>query len=113
MPSCARSASSETPVRVSFFASLRQIVGGRDFDVALPAGATVRDLTEELARRWPGLREHLFTDEGALSRRVTIYVDGRDVRWLPDAEATALSEGDCVALIPPVAGVLIVKHRLC
>ena len=91
-------------MQVSFFAAVRQIVGGRDFDVSLPVGATVRDLAEELARRWPALREHLFTDAGALSRRVAIYVDGRNVRWLPDAEATQLSENQCVALIPPAAG---------
>jgi len=91
-------------VQVSFFATLRQIVGGRDFEIPLPAGATVRDLAEELTRRWPELREHLFTDEGAPSRRVAIYVGGRNVRWLPDAEATALAEGDCVSLIPPAAG---------
>ena len=91
-------------MQVSFFATLRPIVGGKDFDVSLPAGATVCDLAKELARRWPELREHLFTDEGTLSRRVAIYVDGRNVRWLPDADTTALSEGDCVALIPPAAG---------
>jgi molybdopterin synthase sulfur carrier subunit len=91
-------------MQVSFFAALRQIVGDRDFDVSLPAGATVRDLTEELAQRWPELREQLFTDAGTLSRRVAIYVDGRNVRWLPDAEATRLSENQCVALIPPAAG---------
>ncbi len=91
-------------MRVSFFATVRQIVGGRDFDVSLPVGATVRDLAEELARRWPALREHLFTDAGAPSGRVAIYVDGRNVRWLPDAEATRLSENQCVALIPPAAG---------
>ena len=34
---------------MSFFASLRQIVGGRDFDVSLPADATVHDLVDELA----------------------------------------------------------------
>jgi molybdopterin synthase sulfur carrier subunit len=91
-------------MRVSFFASLREIVEGRDIDVSLPEGATVRDLAEELARRWPELREHLFTDEGALSRRAAIYVDGRSVRWLPEAEATQLSEDQCIALIPPAAG---------
>jgi molybdopterin synthase sulfur carrier subunit len=91
-------------VRVSFFAALRSIVGGRDFDVSMPAGTTVRGLAEELVRRWPALREHLFTDEGALSRRAAIYVDGRNVRWLPDAETTQLSEDQCIALIPPAAG---------
>ena len=65
-------------MRVSFFAALRSIVGGRDFDVSMPAGTTVRSLAEELVRRWPALREHLFTDEGALSRRAAIYVDGRN-----------------------------------
>jgi molybdopterin synthase sulfur carrier subunit len=91
-------------MQVSFFASLRQIVGGRDFDVSLPADATVRDLADELVRRWPALRQHLFTDEGALSRRAAIYVDGRNVRWLPAAEATQLSENQRIALIPPAAG---------
>ena len=91
-------------MQVSFFATLRPIVGGRDFDVPLPAGATVRDLAEELARRWPELREYLFTDEGGLSRRVAIYVDGRNAHWLPDADATVLEEGQSVALIPPAAG---------
>ena len=91
-------------MQVRFFADLRQIVGGRDFDVPVPEGATVRDLAEELVRRWPALREHLFTDEGTGSPRVAIYVDGRNVRWLPDADATPLSENQCVALIPPTAG---------
>jgi len=91
-------------MRVSFFASLREIVGGRDVEVALPEGVSVRDLAEELARRWPGLREYLFTEEGALSRRAAIYVDGRDVRWLPDADATQLSKDQCIAVIPPAAG---------
>ena len=91
-------------MRVSFFASLREIVEGRDIDVSLPEGATVRDLAEELVRRWPELREHLFTEDGALSRRAAIYVDGRNVRWLPDAEATRLCESQCVAVIPPAAG---------
>jgi MoaD family protein len=83
---------------------MRQIVGGRDFDVSLPVGATVRDLAEELVRRWPALREHLFTDEGTLSRSAALYVDGRNVRWLPEGEATRLSEDQSVALIPPAAG---------
>ena len=91
-------------MQVSFFAAMRQIAGGRDFDVSLPAGATVRDLADELARRWPALRERLFTDEGANSRRVAIYVDGRNVRWLPDAESTRLTENHRIALIPPAAG---------
>jgi molybdopterin synthase sulfur carrier subunit len=91
-------------MRVNFFASVREIVGGRASDISLPEGACVKDLAEELARRWPDLREQLFTDAGALSRRVGIYVDGRNIRWLPDGEATVLSADCDVALIPPAAG---------
>ena len=91
-------------MQVSFFATLREIVGGKTFDVALPEGATVRDLAEQLSERWPELREELFTEEGALSRRVGVYVDGRNVRWLPDGDATVLTEGQSIAVIPPAAG---------
>jgi len=91
-------------VRVSFHATLRPLVGSREAEVALPAGATVRQLAQELVRRWPALGEHLLTPEGSLSRRVAILVDGRSVRWLPEREDTVLSGEEAVHLFPPVAG---------
>ncbi len=91
-------------MQVNFYATLRPIVGGRQVEVSLPEGAEVRDLVALLLERWPVLREHLVEDDGSLSRRVAVYVDGRNVRWLPDGEGTTLTPAQNVAIFPPVAG---------
>lgn len=90
-------------MKVSFYATLRAIVGERSVELSLCEGATVEGLVAELARRWPALREHLFDDEGGLSRRVNIFVGGRNVRWL-DGLATPLGPDQVVDVFPPVAG---------
>ncbi len=91
-------------MRVSFYATLRPIVGGAQVEVSLPEGADVRGLIAVLIERWPALREHMVEDDGSLSRRVAVYVDGRNVRWLPDREGTELTPAHTVAIFPPVAG---------
>ena len=44
-------------------------------------GATVGDALESLLEQFPGLREQVFTEDGALNRFVNVYVNGRDVRY--------------------------------
>ncbi len=90
-------------MKVSFFATLRPIVGERSIDLPLPADATVRGLVAELARRWPALGEHLFDERGDLSRRVNLFVGGRNVRWLEGLD-TPLAPDQVVDVFPPVAG---------
>ena len=90
-------------MRVAFYATLRPIVGARSVEIELPPGATVQTLIEALGERWPALREHLFTEEAGLSRRVNVFVAGRNARWLEGA-ATLLDGIEEVDLIPPVAG---------
>ncbi len=90
-------------MRVSFYATLRPLVGTREVDVPVPAAGTVLALARDLASRWPALAEHLLTESGHLSRRVNVFVDGRNARWL-DGDATRLEEGCRVDVFPPVAG---------
>lgn len=90
-------------MKVSFYATLEPIVGERHVEVSLPEGASVGALVDSLAQRWPGLAEHLFDEDGALSRRVNIFVDGRNVRWLEGLE-TQLEPEQSVDIFPPVAG---------
>jgi molybdopterin synthase sulfur carrier subunit len=91
-------------VKVTFYATLRRLVGDASFEVALPEGATVGDLLEELVRRWPALRDHLLADDGGIPRRVNVCIDGRSVRWLPGGNATVLTDAAVVDVFPPVAG---------
>ena len=79
-------------VRVLYFAALRELAGRSEESVELGAGATVEALARGLEQSRPGLR-------GRLSAIV------RFARNEEFVERTApLSEGDVVALIPPVAG---------
>jgi molybdopterin synthase catalytic subunit len=45
------------PVRVLFFATLKERAGVRETTLELPPGARVRDLKSELSAKFPGLRE--------------------------------------------------------
>lgn len=91
-------------VRVRFYATFRPIVGGKHADVAVPDGATVGDLLEAVLDRWPDLREHLLREDGSLSKRANLFVDGRAARFLPDGLDTPLAPGQEIDCFPAVAG---------
>lgn len=88
-------------VSVKIPTPLRRVTGGVaqvDGD-----GATVRDLIEDLERRFPGLRERICDDGGELRRFVNVFVGDEDIRFL-DGLNTKLGEGAEVSIIPAVAG---------
>ena len=64
---------------------------------------TLAGALDTLNKKFPGIQERLFNDEGQLHRFVNIYVNGEDVRFLGGLE-TALKEGDEVSIVPAVAG---------
>ncbi|MEB3325747.1 MAG: MoaD/ThiS family protein [Cyanobacteriota bacterium] len=64
---------------------------------------TVAELIEVLDTDFPGIRARLCDEQGKLRRFLNFYVNSEDIRFL-DNEATALSEGDEVSIVPAVAG---------
>jgi sulfur-carrier protein len=94
-------------VSVKIPTPLRRVTGG----VAKVAGdgATVRDLIEDLERRYPGMRERLCDDSGALRRFVNVFVGDEDIRFLEGLE-TSLAEGAEVSIIPAVAGGSLIRY---
>ena len=54
-------------------AMLRELTGGRSTVEA--AGATVREVIEDLERQWPGIRDRL-TDGGRLRPNLAVAIDG-------------------------------------
>ena len=78
-------------VRVLLFAGLREAVGRGELAVALPAGATGADLLDRLGAEHAVVARHRPVVRLAVNRR---YVPA----------ATALADGDEVALITPVSG---------
>ncbi|MFQ6672031.1 MAG: MoaD/ThiS family protein [Candidatus Tectimicrobiota bacterium] len=66
-------------------------------------GSTIKEVVEDLERQYPGTKERICDETGAIRRFVNIYVNDEDIRFL-DGEATAVKEGDDVSIIPAIAG---------
>ncbi len=80
---------------------LRQYVG-KQASIEVP-GATVGEAMNALVAQHPDLRKHLYTDDGKLRAFVNLYVNDEDIRYL-QKEATALSAGDNISIVPSIAG---------
>ena len=72
-------------------------------EVDLP-GATVSEVLASLTERNPGLRQHIFSDDGRVRAFVNVYVNEDDIRHLERREGTALTSADVISIIPSIAG---------
>ncbi len=66
------------------------------------SGDTVRQVLDDVAGRFPALRERIYAD-GDLAGFVNVYADGEDVRTRDGLE-TAVSDRSTVILLPAMAG---------
>jgi MoaD family protein len=91
-------------MQVNFYATFRPIVGGKTVDFDLPPGATPAQLLQAVISAYPGLQPQLLDEEGKLFNHVHIFINGRDVQYLPLALETPLGPQDKVDIFPPVGG---------
>jgi len=66
-------------------------------------GSTVAEDLSGLVSQHPDLRRHLYTEDGKLRAFVNVYLNDEDVRYL-QKEATAVSDGDDISIVPSIAG---------
>jgi len=90
------------PVQVSIPSALRPYVGGQAV-VALEA-ASVSQALSALTDDHDQLARHLRDETGELRSFVNVYLNGEDIRFLPDKDATALQDGDSLVIVPSIAG---------
>jgi molybdopterin synthase sulfur carrier subunit len=89
------------PITVRIPTPLRKLTNNEE-TVQLQA-ATVGDAIAELQTRYPGIRERLIDDAGAVRRFVNVYVNEEDIRFLKNQQ-TPLKDGDEISIIPAIAG---------
>lgn len=80
-----------TNVTIRLYAGLKDLVGSRDIEMALPPDATVEELRIRLGQQYPIVEALLPT-----------LVCAVDEEYVPPEHV--LRDGDHVALIPPVSG---------
>ena len=88
-------------VTVRIPTTLRPLAGGQS-EVAVE-GATVGEVLHALDAAHPGFADRLLDAEGGLRKFVNVFVADDDVRFM-DGLATAVPDGETVAIIPAVAG---------
>jgi MoaD family protein len=91
-------------MKVHFFATYRQIIGGREIEIPAAPGLTVRALVDALVARYPDLRREWLDEHGELYSHVHLFVNGRQFDFLPDGIQTGLTDADVVKIFPPVGG---------
>jgi molybdopterin synthase sulfur carrier subunit len=86
-------------IKVRLFANIREIMGERELFLD---STTVSGVLDLLASIKPDLWDVLFED-GSLRPYITVLLNGRNITEI-DGVMSALSEGDEVAIFPPVSG---------
>lgn len=80
---------------------LRKYTQGQE-EVSI-AAADVRGLIDALETSYPGIRERICDDKGAVRRFVNIFVADEDIRFLDNLD-TPVKDTDEVSIVPAIAG---------
>ena len=66
-------------------------------------GATIAEVLDNLDRRFPGVHDLIYSSEHEIPAHINIYVNNQEIGSL-GGDATPLTQGDQVAIIPAIAG---------
>ena len=89
------------PKKVRIPTPLRKLTNNEE--VVEITADTVADAIGELQTRYPGIKERLLDETGAVRRFVNVYVNEEDIRFLQNQQTT-LKDGDEISIIPAIAG---------
>lgn len=89
------------PVQVRIPTPLRKLTNNEELVTVV--AATVGAAITELQSRYPGIKDRLLDEQGAVRRFVNVYVNEEDIRFLQNQQ-TPLKDGDEISIIPAIAG---------
>lgn len=88
---------------------LRKLAGG-NAEIKVD-GINILEVINNLEKSYPGLKERICDEKGAVRRFVNIYVREEDIRFLDNLE-TQVKDGDIVSIVPAIAGGTPEKKRV-
>lgn len=91
-------------MKVKFFATLRQIVGGKEVEIPTDAEVTAQNLLDALIAMYPALRQELLDDEGNLHGHVHFYINGRDIQFYTEGWDKRILPEDVITVFPAIGG---------
>jgi len=91
-------------MKINFFATLRDIAGGKTVDFPIDHGISARDVLAAIIARFPAMEKELFSQDGRLYGHIHFFVNGRDVQFMENDLDTLIQAGDVVNVFPAVGG---------
>lgn len=88
-------------VKVRIPTPLRKLTNNEE--IVEVSATTVGGAITELQSRFPGIKERLLDESGAIRRFVNVYVNEEDIRFLQNQQ-TPVKSGDEISIIPAIAG---------
>ena len=91
-------------MKVNFFATLRDIAGGKTVEFDADYGVTAQQLLDAIIQRFPLMRKELLNEDGQLYGHVHFFINGRDVQFTNEKFQTRIMQEDTVNVFPAVGG---------
>ena len=91
-------------MKIKFFATLRDIVGGKNVEIPLKPGTSAQELLDQLIGSFPRLRAELLDETGKLHGHVHFFINGRDVQFTDTGLETKIMPDDDITIFPAVGG---------
>ena len=91
-------------MKVNFFATLRDIAGGKTVEFDVDHGVTAQELLDKIIERFPIMKKELLDTSGRMYGHVHFFINGRDVQFMDEQFQTRIMQGDVVNVFPAVGG---------
>lgn len=81
---------------------LQKLTNGQEM-VEVANVASIEELIDALEKHAPGIKEKLLNDDGEIRGYVNVFVNDDDIRF-SGGKAARVQDGDCVVIVPSIAG---------
>ena len=91
-------------MKVNFFATLRDIAGGKVVEFDVDHGITAQELLEVIIKKFPLMKKELLNENGQMYGHVHFFINGRDVQFTEDQFQTRIMQDDTINIFPAIGG---------
>ncbi len=91
-------------MKVNFFATLRDIAGGKVVEFDVDHGLTAKELLDAIIVKFPLMKKELLKENGEMHGHVHFFINGRDVQFTDEKFGTKIMQEDTVNVFPAVGG---------
>jgi molybdopterin synthase sulfur carrier subunit len=91
-------------MKVNFFATLRDITGGKTVEIPIDHGATAREVLGAIIKKFPAMKKELIRPDGRMFGHVHFFVNGRDIQFTENDFETRIKPEDVINIFPAVGG---------